>query len=154
MRILMVCLGNICRSPTAEAALREAAAEAGVDVEAESAGTGGWHVGAPPDERMTAAAADVGLELAGSARQVTADDLSSYDLVLAMDRSNLRELRAISGPDLPDDRIRLFREFDPEEPGGDVPDPYYGGQRGFEEVVELARRTARELVRRIDAGEL
>ena len=154
MRILMVCLGNICRSPTAEAALREAAAEAAVDIEVDSAGTGGWHVGNPPDERMTAAAGEVGLSLAGAARQVTADDLGDYDLVLAMDRENLRDLRVLSPPDLPDGRIRLFREFDPEGPDEDVPDPYYGGPRGFVDVVTMARRTARELVRRIDAGEL
>ena len=154
MRILMVCLGNICRSPTAEAALREAADEAGIDVEVDSAGTGAWHVGNPPDERMTAAAREVGLTLEGAARQVTADDLEDYDLVLAMDRENLRDLRSIAPADLPDGRIRLFRSFDPDAPDEDVPDPYYGGPRGFAEVVEMARRTAGELVRRIDAGEL
>ncbi|MBW3620390.1 MAG: low molecular weight phosphotyrosine protein phosphatase [Actinobacteria bacterium] len=154
MRILMVCLGNICRSPTAEAALREAAAEAEVDVEVDSAGTGAWHVGNAPDERMTAAADEVGLCLAGAARQVTSEDLGDHDLVLAMDRENLRDLRALSPPDLPAGRIRLFREFDPEGPDEDVPDPYYGGARGFADVVTMTRRTARELVRRIDAGEL
>lgn len=154
MRILMVCLGNICRSPTAEAALREAADEAGIDVEVHSAGTGAWHVGNPPDERMTAAAREVGLTLDGAARQVTPEDLDDYDLVLAMDRENLRDLRSIAPPGLPDDRIRLFRSFDPEGPDEDVPDPYYGGPRGFSDVVTMARRTAGELVRRIDAGEL
>lgn len=141
-----MCLGNICRSPTAEAALREAADEAGVELEVASAGTGDWHVGHPPDERMTAAAAEVGLALAGSARQVAADDLHAFDLVLAMDRQNLRDLRSIAPPDLPGDRIRLFRSFDPEGPDEDVPDPYYGGPQGFQEVVTLVRRTARAIV--------
>lgn len=142
----MVCLGNICRSPTAEAALREAAAETGVELTVDSAGTGDWHVGHPPDERMTAAAAEVGLVLDGAARQVTAADLRDFDLVLAMDRQNLRALRDMAPDDLPDDRIRLFRSFDPEGSEEDVPDPYYGGQEGFENVVAMVRRTAREIV--------
>ena len=83
-RVLVVCLGNICRSPTAEAAVREAAADAGVDLEVDSAGTGAWHVGNPPDRRMTAAAAEDGLELAGQARQATVDDFRDFDLVVAM----------------------------------------------------------------------
>jgi protein-tyrosine phosphatase len=154
MRILMVCLGNICRSPTAEAALRAAAEDAGVEVEVDSAGTGSWHVGAPPDERMTTAAGDVGLVLDGAARQVTATDLSDFDLVLAMDRENLRELRRMAAPELPAERVQLFRAFDPEGVDEDVPDPYYGGAEGFDRVVEMVRRTAREIVRRIGDGEL
>lgn len=154
MRILTVCLGNICRSPTAEAALRDAAADAGVDLEVDSAGTAAYHVGEPPDERMTAAAAEVDLELGGAARQVTPDDLSSFDLVLAMDASNLADLRRIAPDGLPDGRVRLFRSFDPEGRDEDVPDPYYGGRRGFEEVVEMCQRTARVIVDDIAAGRL
>lgn len=150
----MVCLGNICRSPTAEAAVRAAAQDAGVEVEVDSAGTGGWHVGAPPDERMTTAAGDVGLVLEGAARQVTATDLSDFDLVLAMDRENLGALRRMAAPELPAERVRLFRAFDPEGVDEDVPDPYYGGPEGFDRVVEMVRRTAREIVRRIGDGEL
>lgn len=149
-----MCLGNICRSPTAEAALREAAVDAGVDLEVDSAGTGGWHLGEPPDERMTAAAADVGLRLGGAARQVTAADLATYDLVLAMDRRNLADLTRLAGGELDPERIRLFRSFDPDAPGEDVPDPYYGGPEGFAHVVEVARRTARAIVAEIRAGEL
>lgn len=149
-----MCLGNICRSPTAEAALREAVAEAGLAdrVEIDSAGTGDWHVGHPPDPRMTEAAAGVGLTLDGSARQVTPADLRDYDLVLAMDRTNAADLRAMAAgdPDL-ERRIRLFREFDPDRAPGDesdldVPDPYYGGPEGFVRVVEIVRAAAGGIV--------
>lgn len=154
MRLLMVCLGNICRSPTAEAAVVEAAEEAGLTVEVSSAGTGGWHVGAPPDERMTAAAAQVGLELSGSAAQVSPADIAAADLVLAMDRGNHDDLVAMAPEHA--ERIRMFREFDPVagSPAPDVPDPYYGGPDGFAEVVEIVRRTARGLVEAIRSGRL
>jgi protein-tyrosine phosphatase len=145
--VLTVCLGNICRSPTAEAALREAAAEAGMDLEVRSAGTGDWHVGGPPDARMRTAAAEVGLELTGVAAQVDADALRGADLVLAMDRSNLAALERLALLADVATPIHLFREFDPEADGQlEVPDPYYGGPEGFAEVVRIARRTARAVV--------
>lgn len=149
-RLLTVCLGNICRSPAAEAALREAADEAGVAVEVRSAGTGDWHVGEPPDARMRAAAADVGLQVTGAAAQVEVDDLGAADLVLAMDRSNLAVLQRLATLARLSTPIRLFREFDPEAGDDlDVPDPYYGGPEGFAEVVRIARRTAREVIRHV-----
>ena len=146
MRILTVCLGNICRSPTAQAAIVEAAAAAGVDVEVDSAGTGDWHIGELPDERMRAAASAAGLTLDSRARQVEARDLRDFDLVLAMDRDNLAVLTSLrDGDDTA--RVELFRRWDPAADGDlEVPDPYYGGRRGFEEVVEICRRTARALV--------
>lgn len=145
--VLTVCLGNICRSPTAEAALREAAADAGVDLDVRSAGTGGWHVGAPPDARMTRAAAEVDLHLDGTAAQVTPADLAHADLVLAMDRSNRDDLERLARAADVDVELRLFREFDPEADGDlDVPDPYYGGADGFADVVRMVRRTAGEIV--------
>lgn len=140
-RILTVCLGNICRSPTAEAALLEAATAAGVDIEVDSAGTGAWHVGEPPDRRMTAAAREVGLTLDGSARQVRVSDFDDFDLLLAMDRSNQRDLLALAPDDTAAAKVRLFRDF-AGEVGQDVPDPYYGGPDGFREVVDIARRAA------------
>jgi protein-tyrosine phosphatase len=151
MKILMVCLGNICRSPTAEAALRAALEAEGLAdrVEVDSAGTGDWHVGAPPDPRMTAAAAAEGITLGGAARQVArADDLRGYDLILAMDRQNLADLRQMAGGD-PElvDRIRLYRDFAPAgEAGLDVPDPYYGGPEGFANVVGIVRLAAEGVV--------
>lgn len=148
--VLTVCLGNICRSPTAQAAIEEAAADAGVAVEVRSAGTGAWHVGEPPDRRMTAAAAEVGLELHGHAQRVDAEALRSADLVLAMDGSNLRDLRRLADEAHITTPIHLFREFDPDAPDGDdVPDPYYGGPDGFREVVEICRRTAHVVVDRL-----
>lgn len=151
-RVLVVCLGNICRSPTAEAAVREAAADAGVDVEVDSAGTGAWHVGNPPDRRMTAAAAEDGLELAGQARQVTVDDFREFDLVVAMDGSNHADLLRLAPDDDARARVRLFREY-AGEAGEGVPDPYYGGPDGFREVVDIVRRAARGLVDAVARGE-
>lgn len=151
-RVLLVCLGNICRSPTAEAAVREAAAEAGLDIEIDSAGTGAWHVGNPPDQRMTAAAAEDGLELTGSARQVTVDDFSDYDLIVAMDAANRDDLLRLAADDGARDRVRLFRDY-AGEVAQDVPDPYYGGPDGFREVVAIVRRAARGLVEAIARGD-
>lgn len=149
--VLVVCLGNICRSPTAEAALREAAAERGIDLEVRSAGTGDWHVGEPPDPRMREACREAGLELTGTAAQVTADDLAAADLVLAMDRSNLtalERLAELAGVTTP---IRLFREFEEGADDLEVPDPYYGGPQGFAEVVRMSRRAARGVVDHLTA---
>lgn len=149
--VLTVCLGNICRSPTAEAALRDAAQTAGVPVEVRSAGTGAWHVGSPPDVRMQQAAAEIGLTLAGEACQADAGSLRGADLVLAMDRRNLRDLQRLADAEGIDTPIRLFREFDPEAAGDlDVPDPYYGGSDGFAAVVTMCRRTAGHVVARLD----
>ncbi|MFO8075293.1 MAG: low molecular weight protein-tyrosine-phosphatase [Egibacteraceae bacterium] len=152
MRVLTVCSGNICRSPTAEAALKEALAAEGLDdrVEVDSAGTGPWHVGEPPDRRMRKAAAAAGLHLDGRGRQLAPGDVEDYDLVLAMDRFNHRDVLRLAGEDARG-RVRLFREFDPEaDPGDDeVPDPYYDGRETFDEVVAIARRTAREIVEQL-----
>jgi protein-tyrosine phosphatase len=144
-RILAVCLGNICRSPTAEAAIRAAAAAAGVDVVVDSAGIGAWHVGNPPDPRMVAAAEAAGLEIAGTARQVTEDDFRDFDLIVAMDDQNLGALRKMRPADATAE-LALFRSFDPDAGGREVPDPYYGGEDGFREVVEMVRAAARGLV--------
>jgi protein-tyrosine phosphatase len=149
-RILFVCLGNICRSPTAEGVMRSVVRDQGLEgrVEIDSAGTGNWHVGSPPDERATEAAARRGIELDGAARQFTPADFERYDLILAMDASNRRELLRLAPDDEARARVRMFREFDPASDGGDldVPDPYYGGDQGFEEVLDLVGAAARGLV--------
>lgn len=148
MRLLTVCLGNICRSPTAKAAILAAADEAGLDLEVDSCGTGDWHIGELPDERMRTAAAAVGLSLNDRARQLEPADLDDYDLVLAMDRENLRVLESMAGDTTA--RIELFRSWDPLANGDlEVPDPYYGGERGFTEVVDICRRTATALVQEL-----
>ena len=149
-RILFVCMGNICRSPTAEGVMRGLLREQGLEaaVEVDSAGTGGWHVGSPPDARATAAARARGIALAGAARQVARADFADYDLILAADRRNLRDLEAVLPPDARS-RLHLLREFDPASEGApdlDVPDPYYGGDDGFEHVLDLVEAACRGLL--------
>ena len=148
MRVLAVCLGNICRSPAAEAAIAEAASDAGVDIDVDSAGTGAYHVGEPPDARMRRAAADAGLTITGRARQFEPADFDRFDLIVAMDRANLRDIIAQAPDDEAVGRVRLFRSFDPDaDPDDlDVPDPYYGGADGFRQVVEMVRRAASGLI--------
>jgi protein-tyrosine phosphatase len=151
MRILFVCLGNICRSPTAEGVMRHVLREEGLEdrVEIDSAGTGGWHVGAPPDERATAAARDRSIALEGSARKFAADDWDDFDLILAMDEDNRRDLLAVAPDDDARAKVRMLREFDPASDGAgdlDVPDPYYGGDEGFEHVLDLVEAATRGLI--------
>jgi protein-tyrosine phosphatase len=141
-RVLFVCLGNICRSPTAEAVMARLVAEAGLAhaIELDSAGTGAWHVGSPPDERATQAAAARGVAMRGTARQVTAKDFEDFDLLLAMDAENRRNLRALAPHAEAAAKVRMLREFDPASAGAsslDVPDPYYGGADGFDRVLDL-----------------
>jgi protein-tyrosine phosphatase len=144
-------MGNICRSPTAEGVMRSLVREAGLEgqIEIGSAGTGGWHAGDPPDARATEAAHRRGITLEGAARQVRPDDFERYDLLLAADRENLRDLRAIAPDDGARAKVRLLREFDPHSDGApdlDVPDPYYGGADGFEEVLDLVEAACRGLL--------
>jgi protein-tyrosine phosphatase len=147
MRILFVCLGNICRSPTAEGVMRRLVADAGLEAEIEvaSAGTGGWHVGHPPDERATSAAATRGIELAGEARRVSPADFEDFDMLIAMDRSNRDALLDVAPNAEAQKRVFLLREFG-EGVERDVPDPYYGGDDGFEEVLDLVERSCAALL--------
>jgi protein-tyrosine phosphatase len=105
----------------------------------DSAGTGGWHVGESPDARATAAARARGIKLDGHARQVRLRDFEDFDLILAMDNANARELRAIAPDEESAAKIRLLREFDPQAQSLEVPDPYYGGSEGFEHVIDLVQ---------------
>ena len=119
------------------------------EIRIDSAGTGGWHVGAPPDERATEAARRRGIALDGAARQVRPSDFEDYDLLLAADRENLRHLRAIAPDENARGKVRLLREFDPDSRGApdlDVPDPYYGGPGGFEDVLDLVEAACRGLL--------
>jgi protein-tyrosine phosphatase len=148
--IVFVCLGNICRSPTAEGVMRRLVLDEGLEdqIEIDSAGTGGWHVGAAPDARATETAARRGTTLTGAARRFDPRDFGRFDLVLAMDRENQRDLLAIAPDAEARAKVRLFREFDPDSAGGDldVPDPYYGGDDGFEHVLDLVEAAARGLL--------
>jgi protein-tyrosine phosphatase len=151
VRLLFVCLGNICRSPTAEGVMRRLVHDQDLDgrVEVDSAGTGGWHVGSAPDPRATEAARRRGIALAGAARQVAPEDFARFDLILAMDRENLANLRAAAPDADARARVRLLREFDPESAArGDleVPDPYYGAAGGFDEVLDLVERACTGLL--------
>jgi len=142
-RIALVCLGNICRSPMAHVVLEQQLADAGLAgaVEVTSSGTGGWHEGNPMDERAAATLVTAGLDpTRHRARTFDADWHDDHDLVLAMDHDNLREVGGRG------DRTLLFRDFDPVDPGDDVPDPYYGGPSGFEEVLRMVERTSASLV--------
>jgi protein-tyrosine phosphatase len=161
LRLLFVCLGNICRSPTAEGVMRTLAAREGLHerFELESAGTGAWHVGSPPDRRAAGAARARGIELAGSARQVRVDDFKYFDLLLAMDRQNARDLQALAPDPEGREKVRLLREFDPGTGGVrvngdlDVPDPYYGASGGFEEVLDLVQAACEGLLAQVRAGQ-
>jgi protein-tyrosine phosphatase len=157
VRLLFVCLGNICRSPTAEGVMRSLVARAGLaeQIEIDSAGTGSWHLGSPPDARASQTAQTRGIELSGSARQVGIADFEDFDLLIAMDRSNLRDLRALSPGHAEREKVRLLREFDPHSAGGedlDVPDPYYGDGDGFDVVLDLVEAACAGLLAEIVAG--
>jgi len=148
MRILFVCLGNICRSPTAEAVVRALAAREApdLDLEVDSAGTAGYHVGEPPDPRAQQAASRRGYDLSAlRARIVEPGDFERFDLILAMDRENLAVLRR-RAPTVALERVRLFLEFTTRDGQEDLPDPYYGGLNGFEEVLDLVEEAARGLL--------
>jgi protein-tyrosine phosphatase len=141
-RIGVVCLGNICRSPMAEVVLTERVAEAGLDdrVEVASCGTGDWHLGDPMDRRAAATLAAAGYDPSRHrAQQFAGSWLEEYDVLLAMDAQNRSDVGG-------DERVLMFRDFDPVEPGSDVPDPYYGGDSGFEEVLTMVERTSARIV--------
>lgn len=154
MRLLFVCLGNICRSPTGEGIMRHLVAEAGLAdrVQIDSAGTGGWHVGAAPDARATRAAAARGIALEGAARQVRPADFRHFDLLLCADAANQRDLLAVAPDAEARGRVRLLRSFDPASPDdAEVPDPYTGGPDGFEEVLDLVEAACRGLLEHVRA---
>jgi len=148
VKVLFVCLGNICRSPTAEGVVRALAAREAPELalEVDSAGTAGYHVGEPPDARTRAAARRRGYDLEKlRARMVEPADFERFDLLLAMDEDNLRVLRR-RAPEPAQVRLRLFLEFAPGQDAREVPDPYYGGPNGFEEVLDLIEAAARGLL--------
>jgi protein-tyrosine phosphatase len=133
--------------------MRRLVKDEGLDIEIDSAGTGGWHAGEPPDERATLAARRRGVTLEGAARQVTADDFRHFDLLIALDRANLRELIGRAPDEDAAEKVRLLREFDPAAGGDlDVPDPYYGGDRGFETVLDMVEAACRGLIDELRAA--
>lgn len=149
VRVLFVCMGNICRSPVAEGVFRRMLESAGLasKVYVDSAGTHSYHVGAPPDPRSQATALRRGVDLRDlRARRVTVADFAEFDYVLAMDRDNFEHLLALCGQSPLRNRIQLFMEYAPALPEQEVPDPYYGGPNGFERVMDLIEEAAEGLL--------
>ena len=149
IEISFVCLGNICRSPLAQGVFQDLVNQEKLDqkIIVTSAGTGGWHIGDLPDERMRQTAQSKGITLESRARQFQSADFNRFNLVLAMDHSNLARLKEIAPSNLSPEKLMLFRSFDPERYGDqDVPDPYYGGAKGFEEVYSMVKRTCPPLL--------
>jgi protein-tyrosine phosphatase len=152
MKVLFVCMGNICRSPTAEGVVRHRLEQtaAHLDVIFDSAGTHGYHVGHPPDRRAVEAAGSRGIDLTDiRSRLVTEDDFHQFDLVLAMDRDNLSYLEGLCPPEQRS-RLRLLMHYAPDAAVEEVPDPYYGGLNGFEMVLDLIEEAAEGLIRDLE----
>lgn len=152
-RVLFVCTGNICRSPTAEGVFRHLIAEAGLGdvIATDSAGTHGYHVGEPPDPRTVDAAQRRGFDLSTlRARRVKMDDFETFDLILAMDRDHLEHLESLR-PNTARAEIQLFLAYHPDKKLRDVPDPYYGGRNGFEQVLDMVETTSRALLAELTA---
>ncbi|MDA1329970.1 MAG: low molecular weight phosphotyrosine protein phosphatase [Chloroflexi bacterium] len=152
-----MCLGNIVRSPLAEHMFRHLAEQEGLGqkYEVDSAGTAAYHIGDSPDARMRKVAADRGLVYSGSGRQFHARDFEEFDLIIPMDTSNFADVVRMAPDEAAKSKVRLMREFD-QEAGGDlsVPDPYYGGLDGFEDVYDLIERSTRELLHRLEEKSL
>ncbi len=147
-----MCLGNICRSPTAEGVFRHLVAEAGLTsaFEIDSAGTAGYHSGEPPDPRARAAGKRAGISVAGKARQFVVADFARFDHVIAMDAANARDLSRIATSQEASGKIRLLRSFDPAAAeSAPIPDPYYGEEQGFDDVLELCRAACQHLLEAI-----
>ena len=151
VKVLFVCMGNICRSPTAEGVFRRLVEREGLAarIHIDSAGTHAYHIGEPPDPRAQAAAAARGFDLSGiRGRRVTPGDVEDFDYVLAMDRENHQQLLAICGPHL-EHKVRLFMEYAPHRPEQEVPDPYFGGESGFDRVLDMIEEAAAGLMAEI-----
>lgn len=149
IRIQFVCLGNICRSPLAEWVFRKKVEEAGLadHFDIRSSGTSDWHIGHGADARMLETAARYGVSLKKhAARQFLKEDLDAYDHILVMDKDNLNDVLSLDREDQYGSKVRLFREFDPSPDGYQVPDPYYGGESGFDTVYQIVERTAENLL--------
>lgn len=156
-RICFVCLGNIVRSPLGENMFRHLAEQAGVgdQYEVDSAGTGSWHVGESPDRRMRQVAARRGFKYDGQARQFRQRDFDQFDLIIAMDTDNRANLRRLARNAADEAKIQLMRAFDPQGgPNATVPDPYYGGIDGFENVYDIVERSCQGLLAALESGQL
>jgi protein-tyrosine phosphatase len=156
MKLLFVCLGNICRSPSAENIMNHLAAKSpiGNQIECDSAGTAGYHIGSPPDRRMQAAAAKQNIPMKGSARQFTKADFTAFDLILAMDRENYQNILALAPQGQYRDKVRLMCDFATQHSDKEVPDPYYGGAAGFDYVIDLLTDACGGLLAKLESTDL
>jgi protein-tyrosine phosphatase len=138
-KLLFVCLGNICRSPSAENIMNHLIKEAGLDskIVCDSAGTSSYHIGSPPDRRMNVAAAKRRIELKGQARQFQVADFEDFDLILAMDKQNYSDILVLDRQQQYRDKVHLICDFTSQYKVKEVPDPYYGGKEGFDHVIDL-----------------
>ncbi|MDQ7075240.1 MAG: low molecular weight protein-tyrosine-phosphatase [Gammaproteobacteria bacterium] len=152
IKVLFVCMGNICRSPTAEGVFTQLVSEAGLSdrFEIDSAGTHSYHIGKKPDKRAQEAALQRGLDLSGlRGREVYKEDFAYFDYILAMDKDNLRDLKLISPKAEFEGKIHLFLDFSEQASESEVPDPYYGGDQGFEHVLDLVQQASVGLLAQI-----
>ena len=152
LKLCFVCLGNICRSPIGEGVMRHLLQQAGLGeaVEVDSAGTAGYHSGEPPDRRARAAGQRFGVEVGGRARQFKRGDFQRFDYVLAMDRANYDDLAELAPDAAARSKLHLLRSFDPaSSSGASVPDPYYGGDEGFDDVVRICLAACTPLLERL-----
>lgn len=147
-KLLFVCLGNICRSPTAEGIFIHTVQEAGLEdyFYIDSAGTAAYHVGEPANSKSQATANKHGIHLPSKARKFEYSDLEEFDLILAMDSENLKNINQLDRKNRFSDKIKMMREFDPQPESGEVPDPYYGGLEGFENVFQVLNRSCKSLL--------
>ncbi len=151
MKVLMVCLGNICRSPMAEGVLRHLANVHGVSIEVDSAGTSNYHVGEAPDHRARATMARHGMDISDlRGRQLTRDDLDRFDAVLVMDKENLRHALALAATPRQARKVRLLMDHAPDHPLREVPDPYYGDNDGFEAVHAMLMEACNNLLNHVE----
>lgn len=148
VKLLFVCLGNICRSPSAENIMNYLVKKEGLQdkIICDSAGTSSYHIGSPPDSRMKMAAKKRGIELKGKARQLEDFDLEYYDLILAMDKSNYQDILRLDRKKQYGNKIKLMCDFATKYPDKEVPDPYYGGESGFDYVIDLLLDSCTELL--------
>lgn len=150
MKILMVCLGNICRSPIAEGILQAKANNKGLDIKVDSAGTGGWHVGQGPDHRSLAIANKYGIDISQQhARQFSSIDFKSFDIIFAMDSSNLSDIVSLANTNEDIEKVRLILNETNPKTNNPVPDPYYGGDDGFEKVYQLLDEACEMIIKKL-----